>query len=73
MAVVTSTKAETSWGAPQVSPWLSAQRAEGPCRTVSGSAEGWNDAWVAAFMFNIECNDSYVAAFLLNLRGRRTE
>jgi len=36
----------------------------------SGSkAQGWHDACVAAFLFNVECNDSYVAAFLLNLRG----
>lgn len=72
MAVVTSTKRQTWWGAPQGSPWLSADRSEVPCGTEAGpGVQGWNDAYVAAFLFNIECNDSYVAAFLLNLRGRR--
>ena len=32
------------------------------------SSQGWNDAHVAALLFNLQCNDSYVAAFLLNVR-----
>lgn len=71
MAVESSTKPESCWGISQGSPWLSAGDTGGPSGVGSGSeGRGWNDACVAALLFNIECNDSYVAAFLLNLRSR---
>lgn len=70
MAVDTSTKTESCWGVSQGPAWLPAGDADGLGATGSASeAQGWNDACVAALLFNIECNDSYVAAFLLNLRG----
>jgi hypothetical protein len=70
MAVDTSTKAESCWGGSQGSAWLSAGTDGSPSGVGSGSeAQGWNDACVAALLFNIECNDSYVAAFLMNLRS----
>jgi hypothetical protein len=73
MAVDTSTKTESYWGVCQGSVWLSPGKAGSPRGAGSGSqVQGWNDACVAAFLFNVECNDSSVAAFLLNLRsGRR--
>ncbi len=70
MAVDTSIKPESYWGFSQGSAWLSTGKAGAPVGANSVSeAQGWNDACVAAVMFNIECNDSYVAAFLLNLRN----
>jgi hypothetical protein len=70
MAVDTATKAEGSWGVSQGSAWLSTGKAGVPSGVGSESeAQGWNDACVAAVLFNVECNDSYVAAFLLNLHG----
>lgn len=70
MAVSTSTKPEIHWGISQGPAWLSAGKAGVASEVRSGSkAQGWHDACVAAFLFNVECNDSYVAAFLLNLRG----
>ena len=49
---------------------MSTGKAGVPSEVGSGSeAQGWHDACVAAFLFNVECNDSYVAAVLLNLRG----
>jgi hypothetical protein len=70
MAVDTSTKLEGSWGVTQGSAWLSTGETGAPSGVRSGSeAQGWNDACVAAVLFNVECNDSYVAAFLLNLRS----
>ena len=70
MAVDAATKAEGHWGVSQSSAWLS----KGKAGVSSGvgsetEAQGWNDACVAAVLFNVECNDSYVAAFLLNLRS----
>jgi hypothetical protein len=53
-----------------VSPavWLPGRATGMPTDVKSVSAaQGWNDAYVAALLFNIECNDSYIAAFLLNL------
>jgi len=48
--------------------WLSGQAIDAPTHVKSvSSAQGWNDAYVAALLFNVECNDSHVAAFLLNL------
>lgn len=69
MAVNASTKPEAHWGVSQGSRWMSAGESGVPSgvRPVSGTL-GWNDACVAAVLFNVECNDSYVAAFLLNLR-----
>ena len=70
MAVDTSTKLEGSWGVAQGSAWLSTGETGAPSGVRSGSeAQGWNDACVAAVLFNVECNDSHVGAFLLNLRG----
>jgi hypothetical protein len=70
MAVDTSTKPEGYWGVSQGSAWLSTGETGVPSGVGSGSgAQGWNDACVAAVLFNVECNDSYVAAFLLNLHG----
>ena len=69
MAVHASTKPETYGEVPQGSAWLSAGETGVPTGAGSTSeAPGLNDACVAAFMFNVECNDSYVGAFLLNLR-----
>jgi hypothetical protein len=70
MAVDTATKAEGYWGVSQGSAWLSTGKAGVPSGVGSESeAHGWNDACVAAVLFNVECDDSHVAAFLLNLRG----
>jgi hypothetical protein len=70
MAVDTSIKPESRWGVSQGSAWLSTGKAGVPSGVRSGAeAQGWNDAYVAAVLFNIKCNDSYVAAFLLNLRS----
>lgn len=70
MAVDTSTITQGSWGVSQSSPWLSTGETGAQNGDRSGSEEqGWNDAYVAALLFNVECNDSYVAAFLLNLHS----
>ena len=70
MAVNVATKTEGHWGVPQDSAWLSTGKAGVASGAGSESeAQGWNDACVAAALFNVECNDSYVAAFLLNLRS----
>ena len=70
MAVDTATKAEGYWGVSQGSAWLSTGKAGVPSGVGSESeAQGWNDACVAAVLFNVECDDSHVAAFLLNLRS----
>jgi hypothetical protein len=58
------TKTESCWAVPQECAWLSNRKgAVAPLR-------GWNDAHVAALLFNVECNDSFVAAFLVNLGVR---
>jgi len=68
MAVDTLTKSESYWGVSPGSTWLSTGKAGAPSGVRSGStAQGWNDAHVAALLFNVERNDSYVAALLLNL------
>jgi len=70
VAVDTATKAEGHWGVSQGSAWLSTGKAGVPSGVGSESeAQGWNDACVAAVLFNVECDDSHVAAFLLNLRS----
>ena len=68
MAVDAVIKSGSYWGVQQSSTWLSAGEAGGQSGLGSQPAAwGWNDPYVAALLFNVECNDSYVAAFLLNL------
>lgn len=67
MAVDTMTQTSSYYSVPQAA-WLPGQATDAPSdvRSVS-AAQGWNDAHVAALLFNLQCNDSYVAAFLLNV------
>ncbi len=66
MAIDTMTQT-SSCSVPQAA-WLPSQAIGAPTSVKSVSAaQGWNDAYVAALLFNVECNDSYVATFLLNL------
>jgi hypothetical protein len=67
MAVDTITQTNSSQNVPEAA-WLPGRQTAvlTGVRSVS-AAQGWNDAHVAALLFNMECNDSYVAAFLLNL------
>jgi hypothetical protein len=68
MAVDTMTETNSYCSVPQAA-WLPGQATEAPTEVRSVStARGWNDAHVAALLFNLQCNDSYVAAFLLNVR-----
>jgi hypothetical protein len=70
MAVSTSARPESLWGVSRGSLWLSTEKASAASGVGTGfEAQGWNDAYMAAVLFHIECNDAYVAAFLLNLRG----
>jgi hypothetical protein len=66
--MVVGTMTQTSSCSVSQAVWLPGQ-ATGLLTDVKSvsAAQGWNDAYVAALLFNIECNDSYVAAFLLNL------
>jgi hypothetical protein len=67
MAVDTMTQTNSYYSVPQAA-WLPGQATDAPTEVKSVSAAGgWNDAHVAALLFNVECNDSYVAVFLLNL------
>ena len=67
MAVDTMTQTDSYYSVPQAA-WLPGQATDAPTDVRSVSAvQGWNDAHVAALLFNVECNDSYVAAFLVNL------
>ena len=67
MAVDTMTQTDSYCSVPQAA-WLPGQATDTPTDVMSVSvARGWNDAHVAALLFNVECDDSYVAAFLLNL------
>ena len=67
MAVDTMMQTDSYGSVPQAA-WLPGQATDTPTDVKSVSAaRGWNDAHVAALLFNVECNDSYVAAFLLNL------
>jgi len=67
MAVDTMTQTSSYSSVPQAA-WLPGQATDTPTDVKSVSAaRGWNDAHVAALLFNVECNDSYVATFLLNL------
>lgn len=71
MVVENPTKLDGCGGVTQQCNWLTSEGAGAPCSIVSASTvRGWNDAHVAAFLFNVECNDSYVAAFLHNLAVR---
>ena len=67
MAVDTMTQTSSYSSVPQAA-WLPGRATCAPAdsRSIS-AAQGWNDAHIAALLFNLECNDSYVAAFLLNL------
>jgi hypothetical protein len=68
MVVESSTKLDSCGGVTQECAWLATAKAGDTGGVSAGSgAQGWNDAHVAAVMFNLECNDSYVGAFLLNL------
>jgi hypothetical protein len=68
MAVDTMTQTDSYGSVPQAA-WLPGQATDIPTDVMSVSAAGgWNDANVAALLFNLQCNDSYVAAFLLNVR-----
>ena len=67
MTVDTMTQTSSYSSVPQAA-WLPGQATEAPTEVKSVSAAGgWNDARVAALLFNLQCNDSYVAAFLLNV------
>jgi len=66
--MVVDTMTRTSGCSVPQAAWLPGQATDAPTDVKSVSAaQGWNDACVAALLFNIECNDSNVAAFLLNL------
>ena len=68
MAVEISTRLDSSGGVTQECAWLATTKAGDTSRVGSGSGpQGWNDALVAAVLFNLECNDGHVGAFLLNL------
>lgn len=69
MVSETVTSSQSYYGVSQYN-WLPTRQGDAPRGIVSRSAtNGWNDAYVAAFLFNVQCNDSYVAAFLMNLRA----
>jgi hypothetical protein len=66
--MVVDTMTRTSSCSVSQAVWLNGQATGVPTDVKSvPAAQGWNDAYVAALLFNIECNDSYIAEFLLNL------
>ncbi len=69
MAIDTLTRSKSNYGVVENCTWLPSRGTDAPRAVVSNSVtQGWNDAHVAALLFNVQCNDSYVAAFLMNLR-----
>jgi hypothetical protein len=59
MAVDTSTMTQGYWGVSQSFPWLSTGETGAQNGDRSGSeGQGWNDAYVAALLFNVDCSDS---------------